>query len=685
MSCHGLTRAILFLASVGLVSSPPYTEAASPKPSQNTKTQPREKSRPATIDDIMNIRNVLDVRISPNGEDVLYVISEPDLTNSVYHTNVWTVSTHGGDPVQLTKRTKKNDSPRWSPDGKTVAFLSDRSGKPQIWLIASTGGKARKLTDVPGGVKDLEWAPDGKSIAYRATDAETPAQAKRKKTKDDVVLIDRHWKMDCLHVTDLTGKKTRRLTKGEFHVADFSWSPDSSHLAYTVQPTPSEDDIRRTDIAIVPAAGGKSRMLVERPGPDFQPRWSPDGRSIAFLSRDGQADTIGNRFLCVVPAEGGEPRNLSKGFDEHFVAELPAGFAWAPDGKTIYSIAQSKVRQHLFALSVETGEVRPVSTGDRVYHRFSLSKDGSRVAVAAEEVTHPAEVFVSAVSDFSARNLTTSNPHLRDVTLGETEVVRWKSKDGLAVEGLLIKPVAYKEGIRYPLLTYVHGGPALNFRLAFTPYGTSPQAQRYPIQVFAGLGYAVFCPNPRGSGGYGEKFRQANIRDWGGRDFEDMMTGIDSLIERGIADRDRLGLMGWSYGGFMTAWAVTQTDRFKAASAGAGVTDPFSMYGQTDIPSFMDAYFGGPPWKVKDAYDRCTSIRFAGNIKTPTLIQHGERDERVPLAQSQELHVALKRSRVPVEFAVYPRQGHVVGEPRLQADVLRRNVDWFERCLLGLP
>jgi dipeptidyl aminopeptidase/acylaminoacyl peptidase len=681
MSRRGLAEVVLFVTAAVLFTDLSLTTGAAKESLQDTKSPAGEKSHPATVADIMNIRNVVDIRLSPDGQRALYVVAEPDLTDSVYHTNVWMVSARGGDAMQLTQRTKKNDTPRWSPDGKTVAYLSDRGGKPQVWLITPAKGKPRRLTDAEGGVKDLEWAPDGKSIAFRATDGETSDQVKRKKQKDDVILIGRHWKRDHLHVTDLSGKKTRQLTKGDFHVLDFSWSPDSKLIAFTRQPTPSEDDIRRSDIAVVSAAGGKPRMLVERPGPDFQPRWSPDGKTIAFLSRDGRTDTIGNRYLCAVPAAGGEPRNLSKAFDEHFVAEPPAGFAWSPDSQTIYAIAQKKTRQHLVALSVESGEVGPISTGQRVAHRFSLSKDGRKVACVAEEVKHPAEVFISSVEDFSPRKLTRTNPHLRGVALGETEEVRWKSKDGLEIEGLLIMPLGYKEGTRYPLLTYVHGGPALNFRRAFTPYGTSPQAQRYPIQVFAGQGYAIFCPNPRGSGGYGEKFRRANMGDWGGRDFEDVTAGIDALVERGIADRDRLGLMGWSYGGFMTAWGITQTNRFKAASVGAGVTDAFSMYGQTDIPSFMEAYFGDPPWKAKDAYDRCTSIRFVGNVKTPTLIQHGEKDERVPLAQGQELYAALKRVNVPVEFAIYPRQGHVVGEPNLQADVLRRNVEWFHRWL----
>jgi dipeptidyl aminopeptidase/acylaminoacyl peptidase len=279
------------------------------------------------------------------------------------------------------------------------------------------------------------------------------------------------------------------------------------------------------------------------------------------------------------------------------------------------------------------------------------------------------------------RRLTWTNPELDELHLGAMEVVRYKSKDEMEIEGVLVRPAGYKEGTKYPLLTFLHGGPALNFRLAFTPYGTSPQAQRYPVHVFAGRGYAVFCPNVRGSAGYGEKFRKANVRDWGGGDYQDVQLGIDRLIKQGIADPNRLGVMGWSYGGFLTAWSLTQTDRFKAASMGAGIFNPTSFYGQTDVPSFMETYFGGAPWEVPKVYARSSPLGHAGAIRTPTLIQFGDRDERVPLSQGEEMHRALVRLGVPVEFAVYPRQGHVVNDPKAQVDVLQRNVDWFERWL----
>ena len=293
------------------------------------------------------------------------------------------------------------------------------------------------------------------------------------------------------------------------------------------------------------------------------------------------------------------------------------------------------------------------------------------MAFMAEDPSMPWEVYVSPVSHFSPLNLTRTNPHLHDLALGQTDVIRWKSGDGLDIEGLLIKPVGFQSATRYPLLTAAHGGPA----------GVSTVSFHRLAQVFAGQGYAIFLPNPRGSAGYGEPFRRANVKDWGYGDYRDIMSGIDALIRQGIADRDKLGIMGWSYGGYMAAWAITQTDRFRAAAVGAGTTNAYSIYGQTDIPEYYEAYFGAKPWEAIEAYQRHSPIFFAGNIKTPTLILHGEKDDRVPLPQSQELYQALKQNNVPVEFAISPRQGHVIREPKLLMDLRRRQLHWFNRWL----
>ena len=312
---------------------------------------------------------------------------------------------------------------------------------------------------------------------------------------------------------------------------------------------------------------------------------------------------------------------------------------------------------------------------------ITFSRDGKRLALLTEAPNRPKEVEFGDLS--WALRMTDTNPQLAGVALAKMEAIRWKSKDGLEIEGILILPPNYKKGNgKLPLLTYIHGGPALQFSLGFTVYPPGPpQASRYPVHVLAGQGYAIFCPNPRGSAAYGEKFRKANVKDWGGGDYQDIMTGVDHLIAQGIADPERLGIMGWSYGGYMTSWIITQTHRFKAASVGAGVTNLASMYGHTDIPLFLERYFGGPPWQEPKVYADHSPMTFAGNIKTPTLIQHGAKDERVPLAQGQELYAALKRLGVPTEFAVYPRQPHNPQEPRLQRDVLQRNVDWFNRWL----
>jgi dipeptidyl aminopeptidase/acylaminoacyl peptidase len=342
------------------------------------------------------------------------------------------------------------------------------------------------------------------------------------------------------------------------------------------------------------------------------------------------------------------------------------------------------VSTHLFAVVPEDGRIMQLTRGLGTHSGFSFSADSRRMAYLGSDAEIPPDVFTSDVDVFVPLRVTRTNPEFEGLNLGRMEVLNWKSRDGLEIEGLLIKPVGFVSGRRYPLMTYVHGGPSGKFGYSVCPQIGPPspyQAECYPLHVWAGLGYAIFLPNPRGSYGYGEKFRTANIKDWGYGDYRDIMTGIDDLIKRGIADPDRLGIMGRSYGGYMTGWIITQTNRFKAASLGAGMFNLTSFYGQTDIPGFMDYFFGGPPWEEGKDFRKSSPHEFSANIKTPTLILHGEKDFRVPVPQAQELYKVLTKRGVPVEFAVYPRQGHLAAEPKFHLDELKRNLNWFERWI----
>lgn len=637
------------------------------------------KLRPLTIEDIMRIKNIHDAQIAPDGSRVLYVISEADVKRNFYNSNIWIVDTEGGTLFKLTNGPKRDDNPRWSPDGKRIAFISDRDGKNQIWLISPFGGEAWKLTNTTNGVGSFFWSPDSRKIAFLLADPETEEERKRREEKGDVILVDRNLKMIHIHIIDVETKQTAQITEGNFSVDSLSWAPDNENIAFSARPSPEVPDLFNTDIYTVSIRSGKIKKIVANDGVDTSPKWSSDGRMIAFVSNDGRNEWIANWYICVVPAAGGDSRNISKAFDE-FISSC----IWSSDSRTLYFQGNQRVTTQLFAVSVETGRIKQISSGKRVYRNFSFSKDTSKTAFLVSESTTPTEVYFSSVSQFKPSRLTWTNPQVDEIALGKTEVIGWKSYDGLEVEGLLIKPVGYEEGRQYPLLTYVHGGPSGKFGISFSPQigGSSPiQDESYPLHVFAGQGIAIFLPNPRGSYGYGEKFRMANVKDWGDSDYRDIMSGIDYLINMGIADPDKLGIMGRSYGGYMTSWIITQTDRFKAASLGAGMSNLISFYGQTDIPGYMEFYFAGDPWTATEEYVKRSPITYAMHVKTPTLIQHGEKDARVPLPQAQEFFRALKKNKVPVEFIIYPRQGHSSKEPKLQIDMMRRNLDWFTRWL----
>jgi len=634
---------------------------------------------PARLEDLLRIRNIEDARISPAGDRVAYVLSEIDLDENATPSRIWLVKATGGAPLRLTAGPGRDETPRWSPDGKVLAFLSDRDGSNQIWLIDLAGGEGSKPAAVEGGVSTFAWSPDGRKIAFLARAPKPPEPAKALNMPAEVVVYDPDVPGLHLFVLDLASKDTSQLTQTPMAVVDFTWSPDGKRIAFAAQPSPRIQDLFRTDIFSVDLETRVVRDLVKRPGIDTFPRWSPDGKEVAFLSTEGKTEWIANWYLCIVPAEGGAPRNLTPKFVEFMFTPQ-----WSPDGRRIFFQSPAGLRNQLYSVSPDAGEPKPLLKGDFVWSDFSFSVNAERVAFLGTDSSTPTEVFVSGLEEFKPVRLTFTNPELQDVSLGRQEIVHWKSSDGLEIEGLLLLPPGPPAGKPYPMLTYVHGGPSGRFAAEFSPQIGSPypiQAECYPLHVLAGLGYAIFMPNPRGSYGYGDKFRKANLLDWGGGDTRDIMSGIDGLIGRKIADPEKLGIMGRSYGGYMTAWIISQTSRFKVASLGAGMTNLVSFYGQTDIPGYTEYYLGDVPWKAMDRYLRRSAIFYAGNIKTPTLILHGEKDFRVPLPQAQELYAALKRNGVPVQLIIYPRQGHVAVEPKFMRDMMERNLDWFARWM----
>jgi dipeptidyl aminopeptidase/acylaminoacyl peptidase len=430
------------------------------------------------------------------------------------------------------------------------------------------------------------------------------------------------------------------------------------------------NDWTQTDISIVDVDSGDVRPLVATEAAEVGPVFSPDGKWIAYTASDAPPTWGFTSRVHVIPAEGGSSRALAESYDRQ-----PSIVGWSADGSKVFITETHRTVDRLSALPVDGGKPVDVSPVDRMVGGPALNPTGTHIGFSSQTADSPPEAFVSRVAPFELTQVSHVQD-LPDVPIGKTDTIRWKSKDGTEIEGLLTYPAGYETGTRVPLLVIVHGGPTGVFVQSFIA-----RRGAYPIAVFASKGYAVLRCNVRGSSGYGREFRYANYEDWGGGDYQDIMSGVDHVIQMGVADPDRLGVMGWSYGGYMTSWVITQTDRFKAASVGAGVTNLMSFTGTADIPGFIPDYFGGEYWDVFDRWRSHSAMFNVKGVTTPTLIQHGERDDRVPISQGYELYNALERQGVTVKMVVYPRQPHGIGEPKLQLDAMKRNLDWFERWI----
>jgi len=632
--------------------------------------------RPMTAEDAVAIKAVGGTQISPDGRHVVFTVRELDLPANAFFTNLWVVPVADGEARRFTAGLRSDTSPAWSPDGKWIAFLSGRetehggkgavTPKTQIWLVSFSGGEAQPLTDVEGGVGgSYHWSADSKKIAFTSVEPLTKEEKKRLEEKRDMIHVNRDIKMNQLWVVDVTSRQARQLTQDRSDARDPRWSPDGSEIAFVTRPTPKADDGLYSDIMVLSADGGTPRRLFENVGPDSSPRWSPDGRSIAFLSGE-RPHSGGQNDVLVIPARGGDPRNLTADFDRN-----ERNHIWSSDGESIYFETNLGANRYFFLVPSAGGAVKKFVHGNCRVGSLSLSADGKTLAYTLTDPLHPAEVWVAGADGASARSLTKMNPQVQTYKLGATELVHWKNPDGGEVEGVLVKPVDFQSGRKYPMIVEPHGGPA----------GIQQTRFNANWQVYAGRGYVIFAPNFRGSDGYGKEFIEANVGKWGVVDFQDIMSGVDYVISLGFVDPERMGVEGWSYGGYMSQFIVSHTDRFKAAVPGAGMSNMISFYGTTDIQRFTIWYMTGHPWESLEIYKRSSPIFSVDKVKTPTRILFGEEDRRVPIEQGEQFYTALRQRGVDVEMIRYPREPHGLREPYHQIDRIERTVEWFDRYL----
>ena len=639
-----------------------------------------------TIDQSLEWKAALNPKISPDGMRVVYEIQKTNWEENAFERNLWIADIPAGESHTLTSAKKSSANAAWSPDGKWIAFLSDRpgqitgtpEGKKQLYVISADGGEAQQLTKVENDVDALEWAPDSKRIAFSMTDPEPKALKDRKEKYGDYSVVHADYQMMHLWTTEVPGggalvAEPKRLTDGDkFSVGEFSWSPDGTRIAFSAQRDTDLISSETADLYVVTLSDGLVKKIVSTPGPDTNPQWSPNGKNIAFETAAGaKYYYYTNMKIAVVAAEGGTPQILTETFDED-----PGLIGWGLDG--IYFAAEQKTYAHLFRLNPETKAIEKLSAPDHLAaFSFSFSRDYKEVAYRAALENQYAEVFTSSIAPWQGKKLTAMSDQLKGFALAHREVISWKSADGTTIEGVLYTPSDFSTKKKYPLLVVIHGGPT------GVDQPIVSADRYYPIERLVAKGALVLRPNYRGSAGYGEKFRALNVRNLGVGDYADVISGVDTLIAKGWVDKERMGSMGWSQGGYISAFITASSDRFKAVSVGAGISDWMTYYANTDITPFTAQYLHATPWDDPEIYKKTSPISYIAKARTPTLIQHGENDRRVPIPNAYELRQALEDRGVPVKMVVYKGFGHGITKPKQQRAVMEENEKWFAQYIWG--
>ncbi|HMD49828.1 MAG TPA: S9 family peptidase [Bryobacteraceae bacterium] len=634
--------------------------------------------RPMTLIDVVNVPQVSDPQLSPDGRTILYVEAESNWKSDKRVRHIWKINADGSGLLQMTNGADGETSPRWSPDGQTIAFIAKREGEEanQIFLISPGGGEARALTNHPAAVSDIVWTPDGKSVFFKAPDAKSDAQKAKEKAKDDVFMFDENYQQQHVWRVTVADKSEHRVTQGDYSILSFQLSDDGSKIAFHRAPTPLLEDTDQSEVWVMDSTGGGSRQITHNRVAENDATLSPDNSRVLFISQaNAKFDTYYNAKIFVAPASGGDSKLITG--DLPYEVERAA---WSKDGKSIFFLANMGVHSELFKASLDGGKPEQLTNGQHAIAGWTFARQADKQIYTATDPATPGEVWLAGESGSSPRKITSVYGYLaRDFKLPRQERIEWKGADGATVEGLLYYPLDYTQGQHYPLVVQTHGGPQASDKFGF---GGS---QNY-VAVLAAKGYAVLQPNYRGSTGYGDDF----LRDMVGHYFQnahlDVLAGVDYLVSKGIADPDHLVKMGWSGGGHMTNKIITFTNRFKAASAGAGAADWVSMYAQSDIRTFRTPWFGGTPWQKNapiDIYWNNSPLKDVSNVKTPTIFLVGQNDQRVPEPQSIEMYRALKSNGVPTHLYVAPREPHGWEELRHVLFKMNAELDWFEKYAMS--
>ena len=637
--------------------------------------------RPMMFEDLVGLKRATDPQISPDGRRVAFVVESWNREHDQFNSDIWVAYDTRESPVPLTSHLKRDDHPRWAPDGNRLAFLSERQSAEepssegasgaQIFLLNLQGGEPAPLTAHQTRIQNFEWSPDGRFIAFLA---EEPRPVSKRKLP---VVVDADYQYAQIWIVEVATRQIRQLTRGPRHVTSFNWSPDGNWITFTARATPRLRDERTTEVYLIsadlrnaPSDSGRARQMTTGNGAETEPRFSPDGRWISYLARtDGDA-TVGPQRIHLRSIAGDESRVLGKEFDGYVTS-----YRWLFDSQRLLFLAGLGVNSRIYQISLLDQPPQALTRDDGVATGFSATIDGLNIAFIYEDPRLATEVAYLSARIMVPIFLTQLNPQLDNFIFGQVETIKWRSNDGSEIEGLLVYPVGFQTGKRYPLVTYLHGGPESAYVKSFNASWSA-----FP-QTYAAHGYAVFMPNFRGSANYGARFAQANAKQAGQVDYEDVMSGIDELLKRGLADENRLAVAGWSYGGYLSAWIVGHTDRFKCAAYGAGLSNAVSYWGTADLTEQRERLHGGTPWDARQLYDAQSPLTYLTRVKTPVLIFHGEKDERVPLGQSQETYRTLQRLGLATQLVVYPDQGHRLAVPSYQLDKMYREFEWIERYL----